>query len=112
MHIRSIALTAILLIASSSALACKRNIDCKVGQRCINANNPSALAFKYCGPWNAPDWRQPTPSVVLGTGSQQPKRGRPNREATGEVCRTDRDCPTGKMCTRAGPDAAWRCVIR
>ena len=111
MHIRSIAFVAALLAASIPAFACKRNSDCKVGQRCINADNHSAFAFKHCGSWNAPDWKQ-TPSVVVGSGSQQPTQGRPNRAATGEVCRTDRDCPSGKTCTRAGPNAVWRCVIR
>ena len=102
----------LVVLFAPTAEACKTNSDCrKPGTRCVNADNPSAMAFKYCAPWATSDWKQ-TPSVVLGQDSPKPPSGRPNRAATGEVCKTDGDCPAGKTCTRPNSDSAWRCVPR
>ena len=94
---------------SADVLACRTNSDCRQpGTRCITANVP--LAIPWCGPWGVKD-AVPPKTVVLGQGNPRPARSL-NRAATGESCNTDRDCPTGKMCTRPDANAAWRCVTR
>jgi hypothetical protein len=35
-----------------------------------------------------------------------------SRTASGPACGTDRDCPSGSMCTRRGQNDAWRCERR
>ena len=99
-----------LLMAAhaQAATPCRENTDCRTpGTRCVNAHNP---LIAFCGPFNAKDSPERKAVVV---GQDYPRSGRkPNRVATGEICKTDRDCPSTKVCTRANNDAAWRCVPR
>src|SRR5688500_3717028 len=106
-------MTIAVLVAlfATGAYACKTNSDCRQpGTRCVNADNPSTN-FRFCGAFQTPDSKT-FPTVELGQGSQQPKRGVPNRAATGESCKSDRDCPSGKLCTRPNSNSGWRCVVR
>ena len=111
MKIGTVPILLVLILAAAPAAACRTNSDCRQpGTRCINAENPSA-PIRFCGPWHTPDSKS-FPTAVVGNGSQKPSKGKPNRAATGESCKTDGDCPIGKVCTRPKSNSAWRCVAR
>jgi hypothetical protein len=97
-----------LILISLPAAACRDNSDCKQpGTRCIQG--AMAPLGNFCGPWETKDAGQ-VPMSVVGQDNKKVKPGQRNNAATGEVCQSDRDCPSGKKCVRPSTDSAWRCV--
>ena len=108
MTLRTPLLAAILMLTAAPTFACRTDIDCPSGYKCIE--NVILKGGRMClKPKHVHS--HPYRELVRGNGSRQPQARR-NNAATGLACQSDRDCRSGQTCTRPNANSAWRCVAR
>lgn len=108
MTLRTMLLTTALMLAAAPSFACRTDIDCPAGYKCIE--NVILKGGRSClKPEHV--YSHPYRELVKGEGSRQPQVRR-NNAATGLACQTDRDCRSNQTCTRPNSNSGWRCVAR